>query len=70
MQNNHHFTFKVANKKTCSQLQKLLSVPSSLVMTSEDGTHSGFQNVISKFTLHTTQSRQNQKNNIHIMVKV
>ena len=30
-------------------------------ITSEDGTHSGFRNVVSKFTSHTVQKPQNQK---------
>jgi hypothetical protein len=30
-------------------------------MTIEDGTHSGSQNVVKKFTLHTVQNPQNQK---------
>jgi hypothetical protein len=31
-------------------------------MTSEDGAHSGFQNVISKFTLHTLQKMNDLHN--------
>jgi hypothetical protein len=34
---------------------------SFLLMSSEDGTHSGFQNVISKYTSHILQKSQNQK---------
>jgi hypothetical protein len=30
-------------------------------MTNEDGTHSGFRNVVRNFTLHTVQKPQNQK---------
>jgi hypothetical protein len=30
-------------------------------MTNEDGTHSGFRNVVDKFTSHTVQKPQNQK---------
>ena len=33
-------------------------------MTSEDGTYNGFRNVVSKFTSHTAQKLQNQKNKI------
>jgi hypothetical protein len=37
-----------------------------LLMTSEDGTHSGFRNVVSKFTSQTVQKPQNQKSNISL----
>jgi hypothetical protein len=30
-------------------------------MTSQDGTHSGFRNVVGKFTSHTVQKPQNEK---------
>jgi hypothetical protein len=33
-------------------------------MTSQDGTHSSFQNVIGKFTLHAVQKPQNQKTTV------
>ena len=40
-------------------------------MTSENGTRSGFRNVVGKFASHTVQKPQNnKKNNIHFMAKV
>ena len=38
-------------------------------MTSEDGTHSSFQNVVSKFTLHSVQKPQNQNTEINACLK-
>ena len=39
-------------------------------MTTQDGTHSGFRNAVGKFTSHTVQKPQNEKNNIYFTVKV
>jgi hypothetical protein len=38
-------------------------------MTSEDGTHSGFRTIISKFISHTAQKPQKQKNNTSYVPK-
>jgi hypothetical protein len=39
-------------------------------VTTEDGTHSSSQNVISELILHTVQKPQNQEISIHYKVKV
>jgi hypothetical protein len=39
-------------------------------MNSEDGTHSGFRNVVGKFTSHNVQKLQSQKNSIVLTMKV
>jgi hypothetical protein len=44
---------------------------SLLLMISEDGTHSGFRNVVGKLMSHTVQKPQNQnKKNTHFTVEV
>ena len=39
-------------------------------MTSEVGIHRGFRNVVTKFTSHTTQKAQSQKNDILLTLRV
>jgi hypothetical protein len=51
----------VKNENVTKQVDTLVWLFLFLFITSEDETHSGFRNVVSKFTAHIVKKRESQK---------